>query len=134
MRFFRIALCIAMLAATEGAIGQTSPGDMVVDVPFEFSAGAEKLPAGHYVVGLHDDMIRIFNAHTRGLYIPTHPTTRTKSEGSKLVFHRYGNSYFLSAIWITGNTTGKQLFRSGAERELEARQTEVELAVVRPAQ
>jgi hypothetical protein len=57
---------------------------------------------------------------------------RTTSDGSKLEFHRYGDTYFLSAVWVTGNTTGRELFRSRAERELTDRKAEMELAVVRP--
>jgi hypothetical protein len=106
---------------------------VVVDVPFAFNVGAQTLPAGHYIVAPLDGAIRIFNFQTNGVYVPTHSATRTASDGSKLVFHRYGDSYFLSAVWVTGNTTGRQLFRSHAERELATRSAEMELAVVRPA-
>ena len=46
MKLFRIAFCVAMFALTVGAFGQISPGDLVVDVPFAFSAAGEILPAG----------------------------------------------------------------------------------------
>lgn len=134
MKLFRIGFQIVLFATAVGAFAQTSPGDMVVDVPFAFSAAGEKLPAGHYVVADHNDLIRIFNADTRGIYIPIHAATRSKPDGSKLIFHRYGSSYFLSSVWITGNTTGKELFRSRAEREVSRQQAEMELAIVRPAQ
>lgn len=133
MKFSRLFLFAALFAATAG-FGQTSPGDIVVNVPFDFSVAGETFPSGNYVIASGNDMIRIFNAHTRGLFVPTHAASRTRAEGSKLVFHRYGNSYFLAAVWITGNTTGKELFASSAERELKTRQAEMELAVVRPAE
>jgi len=132
MKLFSIGFFVVFVAAV-AAVGQTSAGDMVVDVPFAFSVEGGSLPAGHYIVAAHDDMVRIFNAQTRGIYISTHAAIRSKSDGSKLVFHRYGESYFLSAVWITGNTIGKELFRSRAERELQVRQSEMQLAVVRPA-
>lgn len=47
---------------------------------------------------------------------------------------RYGDDYFLSAIWITGAGSGKELFPSGAEGELKGKRAAMELAVVRPAQ
>ena len=134
MKLFRIVLCSVLLAAMAAAVGQTKAGDVVVDVPFAFLVNGERLPAGHYVVAAAGtDLIRIFNAHTHGLFVPTHSGTRSKSDGSKLVFHRYGDAYFLSSVWVTGNTFGKELFRSSAERELEAHRAEMELAVVRPA-
>lgn len=135
MKSLRIKLCAALLAAASAGMAQaqTRPGDMVVDVPFAFMVAGQSLPAGHYIVAAVDDShIRIFNSSTRGLYVPTFGALRTTSDGSKLVFHRYGDSYFLAAMWITGNTTGRQLFRSRAEREMANRDAESELAVVRP--
>ena len=138
MKLFRIALCAALLAAAfasmgQPAVGQTSPGDLVVDVPFAFMVAGQALPAGHYIVKAVDDArVRIFNSQTTGFYVPTHAAQRTVSAGSKLVFHRYGDRYFLSAMWVTGNQTGRELFRSRAERELADHKAEMELAVVRP--
>lgn len=132
MRLFRIVLCAALLAGAFAAMGQTRPGDMIVNVPFAFVVGRQALPAGHYIVAAVDDNIRIFNSQTSGLYVPTHGALRANSDGSKLVFHRYGDTYFLSAVWVTGNTIGRELFRSRAERELAARNAEMDLAVIRP--
>ncbi len=132
MKLFRIAVCGALLAAMSLAIGQTKPGDMVVDVPFAFVAGRQTLPAGHYIVAAMDDTVRIFNAQTTGLYVTTHSASRATHDGSKLVFHRYGDTYFLSGVWVTGKKTGRELFPSRAERELTDRKVEMELAVVHP--
>ncbi len=133
MKFFPIALCAALLVAASAAMGQTSPGDVVVEVPFPFAVNGQTLPAGHYIVTAVDDShVRIFNANTTGLFVGTHSASRTASDGSKLVFHRYGQNYFLSAVWVTGNTSGRELAVSRAERELAGRNSEMELAVVRP--
>jgi hypothetical protein len=40
------------------------------------------------------------------------------SETSKLVFHRYGSQYFLAQVWSAGNSEGRELPRSRAEREV----------------
>ena len=132
MRLFRIAVCGALLAVASAAMGQTRPGDMVVDVPFAFNVAGQALPAGHYIVAAQNDGIRIFNAQASGLYVPTHAAMRIASDGSKLVFHRYGDTYFLSSVWVTGNTSGRELFRSRAEREAATHKAEMELAVVHP--
>jgi hypothetical protein len=34
-----------------------------------------------------------------------------------LVFHRYGDQYFLFQVWPAGEQTGRQFFKSKAERE-----------------
>jgi hypothetical protein len=36
---------------------------------------------------------------------------------SKLVFHRYGDQYFLSEIWVAGYSQGRQLRESAKEKE-----------------
>ena len=134
MKLFRIAFCAAMFALTVGAFGQTGPGDLVVDVPFAFSAAGQKLPAGHYIVKQHTGIIRIVGNNNQSVMVPIHAALRTQVEGSKLVFHRYGDSYFLSSLWIAGSKSGKELYPSKAEHELKTRQAETEMAVVRPAQ
>ena len=134
MRPFRIVFCAAVLAAMGVATGQTKPGDVVVDVPFAFSVASQQLPAGHYIVTEKDDFIRIFNGNKQGTFVPTHAAVRTTSNESKLVFHHYGDTYFLSCVWVKGNNPGKELYRSRAERELAAHQAEMELAVVHAAQ
>jgi hypothetical protein len=114
MKLFGIAVCGALLAAMSLAIGQTKPGDMVVDVPFAFVAGRQTLRAGHDIVAAMDDTVRIFNAQTTGLYVTTHSASRATNDGSKaasgskLVFHRYGDTYFLSGVWVTGNRSGRE--------------------------
>ena len=123
MKLFRIAICGALLALASAAMGQTRPGDVVVDVPFAFNVGAQTLPAGHYIVAAMDDAIRIFNSQTNGLYVPTHSATRTASDGSKLVFHRYGNRYFLAEIWTRGSDSGWQIPQTSLERELATQRT-----------
>lgn len=132
MKLVHVLLCVAVLISGGIAVGQMKVGDMAVDVPFAFQVAGQELPAGRYIIAVGDDTIRIFNSETRGMYFPTHSAMRANSERSKLVFHRYGSAFFLSEVWTQGKTIGKQLFVSGAERELKARQSEMELAVVRP--
>ena len=36
---------------------------------------------------------------------------------SKLIFHRYGDQYFLSQVWTAGSTTGSELRKSVKEKE-----------------
>jgi len=134
MKFVRILFCAAVCALTFGAFAQTSPGDLVVDVPFAFFANGEKLPAGHYIVTQNTNMIRIFNHDKKGLLVPAMFAIRTKADGSKLVFHRYGDDYFLASVWITASKSGKELFPSRAEREAKSKRAEMEMAVVRTAQ
>jgi hypothetical protein len=44
--------------------------------------------------------------------------TRDATSKAKLVFHRYGDQYFLYQIWPAGATTGRQFLKSHSEREI----------------
>lgn len=130
MKILCTALCTALLAVA--SVGQISPGDTIVDVPFSFVVAGQTMPAGHYIVkNAGEARIRVFSPGTTGVYVATHAAERSASDGSKLVFRRYGDTYFLAAVWVAGNTTGRELYRSPAERELARHKAEVELADVR---
>src|ERR1700736_5726377 len=100
MKRFRIALCMTLLLAATIAFAQSKEGDVVVNVPFAFVAGGTTLPAGHYIVSRQSDSLRIHDRNSQGLFVPTHSAQRPEHESaSKLVFHRYGDTYFLSEVW-----------------------------------
>jgi hypothetical protein len=131
MKPFRTLLCATLLAASS-TMGQTKPADVVVTVPFAFVVAGQEFPAGRYVITEEGDVcLRIFNPQWRGLYVPTRDLPPSATDGSKMVFHRYGHTYFLSAVWLTGDTTGRELFPSRPERELAEHKAEMELAIVR---
>lgn len=133
MKLFRMLFCAAVLIPGWAAVAQMKVGDMAVDVPFRYQAAGQEFPSGHYILAMRDDSIRIFNSQTPGVYVSTHSAMRTSSNESKVVFHRYGSTFFLSEIWMQGKTIGRQLFVSNAERELKSGQGEMQLAVVEPS-
>jgi hypothetical protein len=51
-------------------------------------------------------------------------------EETKLVFHKYGDQYFLSQIWTPGGNTGRELLMPRFERELAKNGIEREKVVV----
>jgi hypothetical protein len=52
-------------------------------------------------------------------------------EGSgRMVFHRYGNIYFLSEVWAPGQDTGQELTSSRAEKEVRSIDSGRETAVL----
>jgi hypothetical protein len=46
MRVLQMSLCAAVLAAASGSMGQTRPGDTMVDVPFAFLVNGQPCPPG----------------------------------------------------------------------------------------
>jgi hypothetical protein len=119
--FFRIAgmLGLAFLAATQTVRAQEP---LLVNIPFEFTAGRVTLPAGEYRVqkpAVHSTMLLIQRTDQRAATIE--PSFAAQANGpqtqSKLVFHRYGNRYFLSQVWIAGYSQGRELPKSDKEKE-----------------
>jgi hypothetical protein len=135
MRLLRTVLCVTLLLAASAAIAQTKQGDVVADIPFPFVVARQTLPAGRYIVSpANADALGIHDANNRGTFVPTQSAQRSAKDNScKLVFHRYGDTYFLSEVWVAGNSNGRALFRSRAERELAESGKERVIAEVRPA-
>ena len=88
------------------------------NIPFDFMVGGKKLPAGKYTVerGVAQSAMVVRNWETKQAAISITQGLEV-SAGSKprLVFHRYGDQYFLAKV-IT-DTSGMELPKSKAERE-----------------
>jgi hypothetical protein len=92
------------------------------NIPFDFTVGKDKLPAGQYTVdGTIVQGCLLIKAEDRSKSAFTSVfggQSSGKPSRSKLVFHRYGSQYFLSQVWDEGSTEAMQLPESRAEREL----------------
>ena len=92
-------------------------------IPFDFSVGDKKLPAGEYTFGRlsgfsDNKVISVSGADASAhLFQSTSAAQvlRPKSE-STLVFHKYGDQYFLQQIWTGGEQVGAQVPESRGER------------------
>ena len=135
MKLLRIAFYTTLLVAASTSIAQTKRGDVVADIPFAFMVAGHAMPAGHYIVSpVNEFSLGIRDRKNQGAFVPTHSVQRPAHDNTcKIVFHRYGDAYFLSEVWVTGNTTGRELPASRAERELAARGIEKGVTIVAAA-
>ena len=111
---------LVMLAATS-VYAQISGVLVVAKIPFEFSVGNNVLPAGEYTVSkmTRDSLvIRSVDFGTSDIFLTISTQAGTTPNQSALVFNRYGDQYFLSKVWTTGNDTGRELWKPRAEEEL----------------
>ena len=122
MKLFQNAFYAVLLLAASACIAQTK-GDVVAVIPFPFVVAGHTLPAGRYIVSpVNENTLRIRDSRSPGMFVLTNAAQRSESaNSSKLVFHRYENTYFLSQMWITGNDRGREVPRSRAEREMAAK-------------
>ena len=108
---FAIALC--------SLHAQTSTNR--AEIPFDFRMGSTILPAGTYFVQQSGYLltIREEGGTNRSLMQLTQPAARKAvSLQPKLEFHRYGSTYFLTAIWNQNSHEGQALPQSKQEQEL----------------
>ena len=117
---------IALVTAAGSAQGQSLTYQIRVNIPFDFIVADKKMPAGEYSVGraeknVGDTLLRISSIDGRAHAIRLTSPVQTRDFTSKgtLVFHRYGDQYFLFQVWPAGTTTGRLLSKSRSEREIE---------------
>jgi hypothetical protein len=71
---------------------------------------------------MNQNTLRLHESTGPGMLVSTNAAQRLGSDdSSKLVFHRYESTYFLSQVWITGSDRGREVRRSDAELELAAK-------------
>jgi hypothetical protein len=122
-----LALFIAAIFITAGkAIAQ----DYAVraTIPFSFTVNGKLLPAGNYTIGTDitsPRMLKIsdWTQHANALAM-TMPADQEKHKSNQLVFHKYGNQYFLCEIRSQESSLNVELPTSKQEKTARA-QTQV---------
>jgi hypothetical protein len=109
---------------------------MKADVPFDFYVGATAMPHGAYRVEATSNhavaWIQEMEQDATKAIVTTN-TTNMSRPGPKLVFHRYGEDYFLAEIWTGETSIGQRLPRSAREKELARSGAVHTLAVIQVA-
>lgn len=121
-RIFSAFALLALATLTTAAVA--SAQDIArADIPFEFRAGAKALPAGSYEVsGLNSWAIVLRNrdAGESAAILAQEVAPGTDSGDATLVFHRYGDRYFLTQVRMPNLTRDFPMTK--LERELASRQ------------
>lgn len=117
----RLAL-VAVLAAflAQPALkAQMASTATVANIPFAFQVGSRALPAGKYTLEMQGTSILLIKGDSRSAVMPVFgesvikPTLR-----GAVVFHRYGNQYFLRNIRFPGDDLYRASNESKAERQV----------------
>src|SRR5437016_7066724 len=135
----RVATGAALLAATflvfSVASAQGLSNRMGATVPFDFTVGNHQLPAGEYdMQTLASGVVKLYNSETHDVLIfntgrLSNPVRNSAS--GQLIFHKYGDDYFLSEMWWAGSLDGFQPIQSKRERELAKLSRPVRVSIVR---
>jgi hypothetical protein len=101
-------------------ISSTQYNAIKVKIPFNFNIGSQRFSAGEYNLKPSLQHTTLLQNHTgRALINMTSISVESMvvPRSTLLVFNRYDEYYFLSQIWVAGNTIGRQLAKSSAELE-----------------
>ena len=128
-----VALVACVAFVTLAATPSHAQALIKADVPFEFCAGYGVLPAGEYSigrVGITNSLL--LSSGQRGVEIVMPNTTdwQTDFKTPKLVFHRYGDEYFLAEIWTSTDNAVRKLLVHPRERQLAKAGMTPQVAVV----
>jgi hypothetical protein len=119
---FSLISLLSLLLVAGSAIAQTV--HVRGYVPFNFAVGNKTFPAGTYEIGTmdhHDSKILLLQARdgSASMMLNSNAAESLKpADKTKLVFNQYGSRYFLSEIWVNGETRGHQLPKTSREKEL----------------
>ena len=125
---FNMVLLIVVLAFASAVVSANaqSANRVVADIPFEFVVGDRAMAVGEYTLKANGTqgnalIIQSLDAKSSAIRL-TNAIERPRSQGhtkARLVFHRYGQRYFLAEVWSGADTTGRQLLKSRQERAIE---------------
>jgi hypothetical protein len=117
-----ITICLLFTTASLFAQMRSSQQLMKVNIPFVFSAEDHALPEGEYLVltVTPERSIRIVSIDGKhSAIVNTLPNYASEpSPNSRLVFHRYGDVYFLVQVWTAGQNVGRNPLSSKKAMEI----------------
>src|SRR5262249_52342245 len=116
-QILNVVVTLSVIATLSIAVFARLTTSLKANIPFDFSINEKTLPAGHYTVEPTTSgtlMIRNWESK-RGVLVIAQSCEVSAHNKLQLIFHRYGNQYFLAKA--LGDTNGSELMKSKAERE-----------------
>src|SRR5215510_6550907 len=124
-KFLRLSFLVVIAAAgVVSAQGQSLSNPVRANVPFDFIVADKKFSAGDYYISRggtnSGDLVLRVRSVTgkRGAFqLTSGLRTSAPKKSDTLIFHQYGDQYFLSEVWPAGANAGRMFFESSDERE-----------------
>lgn len=113
---------LGLLLLAGAAFAQTPHSTVKANIPFPFVVEKAAMPAGLYSIesigtaGSRAMLIR--SSSEARVVLANSAESKEIADKTTLVFHRYGDRYFLAQIWVEGNRTGRHLPISSREAEM----------------
>lgn len=121
----RVALIVAFsgLLAPYTAKAQSFGTPVVAEIPFAFHIGSDRLPPGRYRFEMRrDGLLWIDGDSDSAVMLVLRQSTNRPSPDSAVVFHHYGDQYFLREVRTAGDDGFLWSDESKAERRAKLEQ------------
>lgn len=117
-----VLIGIANLAMAGTTFAQSS--GVRATVPFDFTVGNKLLPSGTYTIQKESSNIVVIRSHDKPIAALSlvNQSDHKAANGGKLLFHRYGDRYFLSEILCDQANLDVQVPSSKAEKRTRLQQ------------
>jgi hypothetical protein len=116
-------MLILMLAALTGLVNAQTGTMVIAQVPVNYVANGKTMPAGEVRVKIENNgqlYLSITSGNQRIFALLQTTESAKAAEASNLVFHKYGNRYFLASVSQQGQNVSYQLPAVNLEKELRA--------------
>jgi hypothetical protein len=117
VRAILFAIIFAGASLSPASHAQDLEGRVVVNVPFAFENGSQHFSPGLYTISVDYRNIATIRGESKSGFATTwFDEDSQPSQTTKVVFHRYGEQYFLDEIWVAGESTHTYFPPSKAEK------------------
>ena len=112
-----VLVAIANFAMASTSFAQSN--GVRATVPFDFTVGSKLVPAGTYTISSESpNTILIQNGDRHVAIFSSAYADGKQSTTGKLVFHKYGNAYFVASTWMPNSDHNHEFFTSASEIEV----------------
>jgi hypothetical protein len=129
----RVARILVIGTALAGAICVNAADKSITAyVPFNFYAGSTVMPQGAYRVDevANSGVVALKTTHAMRAIATRHMIGKSLDEPARMLFRRYGDTYFLAEIWAGDGSNGHALNLSAREKEIAQGGPPTTLAVI----
>jgi hypothetical protein len=124
-----VALAVAL--ASPALHAQWVPERTQVIVPFAFEVGSTHFAPGTYILSnAGEHVVLVQNGKHSALTMSSPEMAPKPPATSKVVFHRYGNQYFLAEVWNRHSSLGNQIKINSRQTELTKNQSKDEVVLI----
>ena len=133
MKYVAMMVMLVAIGCTPSLYAQSNDVDLMIaeawtltgtvrtNIPFAFSVADKKFEPGSYSISRNGEKaITIQEASTKAVVVvlTNAVSVAPNVTAPKLVFHRYGDKYFLAQAWLRESDAGRQLFESSEEKRM----------------